>query len=372
MPRLISVDYDREIRVTINLLELERLAPRRSAEIADQLVEAVKRECFKNLGLTPSVDRSLLYISLSAPSPPTRLGYVERAAEAVERTLRSKLMHGTHYATLFSSKNKLEPFNAAIYTLETAVPESVRFNVLWELARIVRKASGLEAAPLGRNAIAMPSYEGVKMPKTLKAETSVGLVETVYAGNVKITPRKHTRFLKNLVHEAVREKARLAGLQVDRETAFYDYSILESGEVAVRRGYHFAAQIMPDGYVLLSVTPRLSVEAVKPLTPETAAPGLTVRRLSDGLSGKIISVSGSLCRARIGGLTEEVELEELVPIFTMKELARLGLARKVIAESRKMHARWNFYARKFVETVGSIEIASQKIEFSPDPAPLGV
>lgn len=353
-------------------MELERLAPRRSAELAEQLVEAVRRKCFRRLGLTPSVERSPLYISFSAPSPPTLLGYVEKAAEAVEQTLRSKLMRGAHYATLFSSRNRISPFNAAVYTLETPVPESIRFNVLWEFARILGKAGGLGAAPLGRKAVAVPVHEGLRVPRKLRAETGAGLVEAVYAGSMEITPRKHVRFLQNLIHESIRGKARLAGLLVDRETAFYDYSILKSEEVAVRRGYHFAAQIMPDGYVLLNVTPRLSVEAVKPLTPGAAVPGLAVRRLSDGLSGRIVSVSGSLCRARIGGVLEEVELRELVAIFTMRELARLGLAKAVIAESRKMHAKWNIYARRFVETIGSVEIASQRIEFSPEPLPLGV
>ena len=376
MPRLISVGWGRGVEVTVNLVKAERVFGDRAGEVVERILEMVSERCFYSLGLSPRVEKTASYVKVYDPgAKPVHVGYAEREAELIEAEVLSKLSLSIHYATIFRSRNALRPVRAAIYESAGEIPTSISFGVLWEAARALRKIFRYDAAPAGSGKVGVAVPLGVSLEETFKYSSGAFSVEFKLVGYREASPSElwGRRFLKLLVNEKIRLALRARGMLVDRLKAFFDYSVVEGAPVLVRRGYEFSSRVAPTGVVAVSVTSSLSVEARETLSEEEVAPGVRVRRVSDGLSGRVLSVlEGGRCRAIIGGVISEEELGNLVKIYCTKELARIGVMREVLRHARKLHSEWESYVSGFMEAIGRLEVAGQILEFSEKPLQLGV
>ena len=376
MPRLISVSWGRGVEVTVNLVEAERIFGDRAGEVVERILEMVSERCFHSLGLSPKIEKTASYVKIYDPrSRAVHMGYAEREAELIETEVLSRLSLSIHYASIFRSHNTLKPVRTAIYESLVEVPASISFGIMWEAARALKKIFRYDAAPAGRGKVGVAVPLGVSLEETFEYSSGAFPVEFRLVGYREASPSEPwgRRFLKLLVNEKIRLALRARGMLVDRLKAFFDYSVVEGAPVLVRRGYEFSSRVAPTGVVAVSVTPSLSVEARETLSEEEVAAGVRVRRVSDGLSGRVVSVlEGGRCKVMIGGVASEEELDNLVKIYDTRELARIGVMRDILRQARKLHSEWEDYVLGFVEAIRTLEVAGQVLEFSEKPVQLGV
>jgi len=372
--RLLSVSLGRGVEVVINLVEAERRFRGRAEDVVERLVEEVAERAFGPLGLGVEVEEGLTFVRLrSREAGAAHLGFIERAVEELEARITSKLAT-PHYLSAFLSRSELGEFEVAVYEFRAEVPRPVTHALAWELARALSRLLGREAAPYGAGRVGVALVEGVRPPASFEVAVGSFEGELRLAGVSRVDLRRprDSRYVRLLLNEAARRRLREAGMLVDGLRAYWDYSVVE-GPVAVRRGLAFTS-LLAEGFVpAFLVAPCLSVEAASPLSPEEAAPGMRVRRLSDGLSGVVLErLRGGACRVRLGGVELVEEVSNLVRIYGMRELEEEGLAARVLRESREMQARWRSYAGKFLRAVQGLEVAGQVLEFEEEPVMLDV
>ena len=377
MARLLSVSVGRGVEVTLNLVEVEKLFGKRAGEIAERIVRRVVEEGFAPLGLRPVVEEGLTFIRIYSPRAGSfHLGYIERAVEEVEARVLNRLAVASHYLTVFTARGRLEEFPVALYEVGEVerISRSTLYSACWELSRILSRLLRREAAPYGRGVVGIALVEGVEPPSSFKValwrlELSLNLIGV---RKLSLDKPRDVRFVKHLLNEAARIRLKGLGLLTDRLRAYCDHSVLR-GPVLVRRGFEYASIMTPGGLPAYALAPRLSVEAREPLSEAEVRPGVRVRRLSDGLSGAIISrLEGGMCRVRIGGVEVEERASNLVKIYGMRELEEEGLASQVLREARMMQADWRRYASTFLKAVRRVEIAGQLLEFEEEPVAIEV
>lgn len=331
MARLISVGLGRGVEVVINLIEAERRFGDRAREVVERMVEHLVREAFVLLGVKPRIEEGLAFIKVvGLGASGQHLGFIERAAEEVEMRVTSRLA-AQHYLTAFLSKAQLEEFPVAVYEHGRPPSASVAYAVAWELARALARLLRREAAPYGAGRVAVALVEGVQPPDSFEVAVGgfEGALRLMEIKRLNLSDPRDARYVRLLLNEVARRRLAERGMVVDRQRAYWDYSVVE-GPAAVRRGLAFTSTLA--GRVpAYMVSPTLSVEARSTLGPGEARPGVRVRRLSDGISGVILEdLGGGRVRARLGGAEAVEEASNLVRIYTMRELEELGLAASVL------------------------------------------
>ena len=374
MPRLLTVSYGRGVEVVINLMSLDEVLGERAYELLPRIVELVRERCFASLGLSSKVEEELSYVKVYSPSATLgHMGFIERAAEELEAYVRERMGLSRHFLTTFRSRERLEGVEVALYKVGSEVPRSAAYQLTWAAARALSRLTGLDAAMFRLGVVGLALIRGVEPPRSFSVDTPLGLLEFKYAGRAEAAPsdERGREFLKRLVNEKIRAKLREKGLLVDRLRAYYRHASLVGKGVGVRRGFEYSTYIDERGYAYLSVAPSLSVEALGPISEVGCEEGARVRRLTDGLTGTLVSLSGGACRVDYGGVVVSEDPSTLVRVYSMRDLERLGLARQMIKLSRELHSRWREVAESFLDLIEGLEVAGEGITFEREPVELG-
>jgi len=357
----------RGVRVTINLIELEKMLGDRTEEIATQLVEKISERCFRKYGFTPYVEEKLTSISIyNSKVTSVFYGFIEREVEEIESNLFSKLGFVIHAVSIIKSKNKIPSLKIALYRLKEKISRGDLYKKTALASRSIRKVSGFDVAPYRGGVVALILTEDIEVEDTFKIDAEWGSLTFEREGTKELALRemRDREFLKKVLNEKAREKLRKKGFLIDGLQAFFAYSSIASKPVIVRRGMRFQSLVWRNGYVGYALSPALSVEARHSLAedPSQAVIGCRVRRMSDGISGFLREV-GDVCVFYSRGLELKAELEDLVRIYEMKDLEELGLVNEVLRISKEMQSSWSPIVNIFLDAISGIVVGGEEIFF---------
>ncbi|RLE74386.1 MAG: hypothetical protein DRZ80_04600 [Thermoprotei archaeon] len=364
MARIIRVSVGRQVSVLIDLLRLEEVVGERSGEILKQLIDKIRNDCFLKFGFQPIVEEGLTYVKIYGYNiPPRAFGFIEREADNIESRLLSRMGKSFHSISILRSANPLDRFRIALYKMMSSASRSMLYRLTDNAARKLGMATGLEAAQYKGGVVGLVLVGDVEPVGDFKIDLDEGAFAFVL-DNVKIVDFNDFRdreFVKKILNSKARRKLRAANFIVDDYRAFYDYSIIPGKPVIVRKGVEFRSVVWNDGYVGYAIAPCLSVEARGTLAddPSQAIVNCRVRRLSDGLSGFLVSY-GDECVVSFGGVEARVDPGDLARIYDMSDLERMGIVGDALKMVRRMQAGWRFYM-EFSRIVSGFEIAGQKV-----------
>ncbi len=373
MSKILKLSFINGISIKIDLIEAQKLFKNRAYELVDQLTSIIVERCFRKYGLRPSVSEKISYIEIhSQKFDPFLYGYIERELNNIEEELLLKIGNITHFLLMFYSKEKLEEIDLARYIIKkTDLLASQIYaglgRAIWSLRRM-----GIESVPLGRIGIGIVAAKNAKLDDIIRLDTGIGEITFVFKDIYKIDfSRSRDRLItKKLIDYRIKEKFLSKGYIVDKLSVFDKYSIIESPEICIRPGIDLQTYVYENGRFSIAVSPRYSIEAVKKLS-ETGLKssiliGSRVRRISDNLSGIITGIKGKFYEVMIDGEKYLEDGENLVKIYDISELRKIGLSKKFISILRMTPRKLYSYVGKYIDVIETLEIASQVIHLSKE------